>query len=272
MEKNISNADLLELGARVHKRLEYNSSVCNYGIGFGDGTTYTVMVRYCHAWLQNYDARKPPAVITNKIQLKRPGCIDKEGMEKYYNYLFNDSPFAECYVTKTLSDALNKGITLRTTPPANLVCAAAIATRQAWEYPDVATSLNNMIGFGIEPRKAHIAAHLITVDSEGGFSSSRRAHHVAVSSCYFSKESIKNFLSGTLPKKDKYNINPYRKVRSYRDIGIMWGERGILSIDGGDDNIYNSLNSNPFGLIVGLGRLKNKRMDVVEAVERALSP
>ena len=269
----MSDDDLLELGAKVHKVLKRTSAVACVGLGFNDGTVRDTGNYYCHAGLRKISIDKTLAVITNKIQLDYSGCIGKKEMEKYYNYLLNDSPFADCFITKTLDDALNRGITLRTTLPANLVCAAAITTRQAWEHSDVATSLNNMIGFGIEPRKAHIAAHLVRVSSKGEFRPRVYNYHVGVYASQFSKESIKNFLSGTLPKTHSLNTKPYREVLSYTDLCRMWGRGGELRIRGGVGNDVHGINPNPFNLIVNLGGItgrEGKRMDVVEAVEGAI--
>lgn len=283
---NLSDKDLLKLGKKVHKLFSddrYETSV--YGVGWETGRVLDLKHYACHMGLMKQGLwngknkqvsldrnGEGPVVISNQVQssFNDDGKgLNKKEREKFFSFLFTDSVFAGCYISKDPSRCEEDGITVRTNLPANLVVAACIATRQAWEYPEVGRTVIRLIKFGVEPRKAHIAAHVISVRSNGEYVSNNRGGHIAVYANRMGKKAVSNFLSGTLCKNVKLNLSNYREARDYREIPTMWGpwerECNSFCIDETQNKIVNS--SDPFRFIKHAGKIK--KIDVVEAVEQA---
>ena len=282
----VPDSDLLALGKKVHKLFPDDRKDCSvYGVGWRDGEVKDLFHTACHMALMkrgSYDGTyrqvslkkgEGPLVISNQVQNK----YDEEGlwlgrkeMEKYYSFLFNDSVFADCFVTKDPSTVIKDGITVRTNRPANLVVAACIATRQAWEFPDIGRSVNRLIEFGVEPHKAHLAAHAIKVESNGKFYESYRGGHIAIYADHMGVEAVRNFLSGVLSDHLEFNMQNYREARNYNGIPRMWGreEAKTFRVDQGNHRV--KLNEDPFGFIKHVGVIKPP-LDVVRAIEEAFS-
>ena len=192
-------------------------------------------------------------------------------MSEYYSFLFTDSVFADCYVTKDPDKCVEDGVTVRTDRPANLVAAACIATRQAWEYGGVGLSVNRLIKFGLDPRRAHLAAHLISVNKDGTFLSSSRSGHIAVYSYLMGGKAISNFLSGTLGTGVSCNLKTYMDMRTYGGIPNMWGKikvAGYFRIRNEQGDLR--INSDPFNFIKRVGLIEKRPPDVVEVVDQAI--
>ena len=275
-KKKWSDSDLLALGKEVHDLFPEDSrrTCSRYGVGYVNGEVTDLNYTACHmALMKKYDVGSNDRVlanslvISNQVQTKYhylEDGFDQENMEKYYNFLFHESVFKDCYVTKDPTRCVRDGIVVRTDKPANLVVAACIATRQAWEYDHISKSINRMIGFGIEPRKAHLAGHIIEVGSDGCYEHRNEGGHYAV---YTREMGPKNFLKGVLDPDLGFNTMSYREARNYWGIPYMWGNGGGLEIP--LDNKQKENTSDPFGYIKSLGRLGGKTLDVVKAVNRA---
>lgn len=282
---SMSDSDLLALGKQVHNLFDNcRNNVSVYGVGWEDGTIIDLDHYACHMGLMKRDmwggdvrqvaldsTGKGPVVISNQVQYHY--CDDgrqlnKKERYKFFSFLFTESVFAECYVPQDPGKCDEDGITVRTDLPANLVVAACIATRQAWEYADIGKTVLRLIEYGVEPRKAHLAAHVITVDKDGSWEGRWVGGHIAVYSNYMGKTAVSNFLSGTLDKKIALNKLTYRKARNYREIPEMWGpdedERFRVPCE---DRSGVVMTSDPFQFIKQVGEIKTR--DVVDAVERA---
>lgn len=271
-----SDSDLLELGKEVHNLFTPNRNrVSSYGLGWSNGKVEDLKYPYCHMGLMRTTSTtgaSPVLVITNQVQTKYAGWMGKKGFEEYYSFLFHDSVFADCYVTKDPSKCIKDGVVVRTDQPANLVVAACIATRQAWEHADVGKTVVGLIKLGLCPRKAHLAAHSITLRDDGTWYPNSRSAHVAVYAHSMGKVGVSNFLSGTLNERLRRNKRTYAEIESYRGIPEMWG--ACLYGDGFEVREGNRWrvkkdHSDPFNFIKHVGVLK-KGPDVVEVIERAI--
>jgi len=216
---------------------------------------------------------KGPVVIANRMQTDKNSqkSCGWEHIERYYSFLFNDSVFSDCYVTKDVERCFDKGITVRTDLPANLVVAACIATRQVWEYPEIGRSVSNLIKWGVEPRKAHLVGHHLIVRDNGTYTPHRRGGHVAIYGDRMGPKNIENFLEGRLPKGEDYPYNSltYQTSRTYQGIPCMWGYKVGSNLRFREDVRRDERRSDPFGFVKTLGNLEG--CDVVEEVSRAFN-
>jgi len=276
----VSDSDLLQLGKDTHTTLCAENSgrreMAFYGCAWEDGKQKIFENTACHMGLmknryQPEDEIKPrkiggPCVISNQVQMRRDKeyWIGAEALHKYYSFLFNESVFKDCYVTKDPEVVFDDGITVRTDKPANLVVAACIATRQAWEYKDVALTLNRLVSMGVTPRKAHLTAHLMVVDKDLSYSLYSRGGHVAVYSNLMGEEAVKNFLNGEVCKEVGYNCRTYQDARTYSGIPNMWGRYGhALNFPEGRENRLKGNVSDPFGFIKHVGEIEVETTAVV---------
>lgn len=280
----MDDQDLLKLGKKVHNlfpKSRYETAM--YGVGWEDGGIKALSNHACHMELMKQNrysggykqialdsSKKGPVLITNQVQSKYNNegkILSKKDREKFFSFLFTDSVFANCYITQDPGKCEEDGISVRTDLPANLVVAACIATRQAWEYPDIGRTVLRLIKFGVEPRKAHLAAHSIKVEADGNYQNSYRGSHIAVYSENMGKKAVLNFLSGTLCDKIILNLSTYREARDYREIPVMWGAetRNLFKITRNYRPAPSQ--SDPFKFIKQVGEIQ--KMDVVEAVEQA---
>jgi hypothetical protein len=262
---DLSNKKLLSIGKKVHSCLcdlnDNRNETAHYGAGWERSKPHLYCNTACHMGLMFHPGTRStgPVVISNQVQInrKRSSWVGEEVLDKYYGYLFNESPFKDCYVTKDPSVVFDDGITVRTDLPANLVVAACIATRQAWEYKEVAQTFVRLVGLGVSPRKAHLAAHLIRVSVDSSsYVDNKRYSHIAVYASAMGKGAVQNFLKGELPNigGSRYNTDTYQQVKSYRGIPNMWGGEGNgLEIEEGTEiRVIND----PFGFIKQIGEIK----------------
>lgn len=267
-----SDSDLLALGKELHNRLVKEAKprfeVAHYGCAWTDGKHKIFVNTACHMGLMssNYNAtdnilrRKigGPVVISNRMQVNRKSggnsWCGKEHMERYYSFLFNESVFADCYVTKDVERCFEDGITVRTDRPANLVVAACIATRQVWEYPSVSRSVSNLIKFGVDPRKAHLAGHLISVKDNGSYVEDTRCGHISIYISQMNHVGVGNFLKAELKGNHRANKDTYQNLLTYGGIPYMWGDDRYgryLKIKGGGR--ATTPTSDPFGYVKTIG-------------------
>ena len=273
-----SDDDLLRLGKKVHDTFSNDRNhVSVYGLGWADGKVKDLNYVWCHAGLmydENRNRKKPLLVIANQVQTEySSGWVGKGVLEAYYSFLFHESVFAECYVTKDPSRCIEDGVIVRTDRPANLVVAACIATRQAWEKKSIGMTVVGLIKLGLSPRKAHLAAHSIALAEDGSWVSKCFVGHVAVLVGYMDKRSVSNFLSGYLNKTEELNVKTYEEARTYSGIPYMWGQkpRGTgLGIRQQGEFSKARTDYDPFGLIKTVGTLPKKKLSVVKAVEEAI--
>jgi hypothetical protein len=92
------------------------------------GTTYCFNI--LGSWFNSYDA---PQAIFMQIQ-PRPDDLDEEAYRHYIQWVLNYSPWRHIFVTKSINQALKKGVVIIDPSfPKNTVMDGMIALRQAWD-------------------------------------------------------------------------------------------------------------------------------------------
>jgi hypothetical protein len=246
-----SDERLIEIGTKVHSSLSYESLLCEYGFGWEDGYTYKSHVTYCHAGLRNpgYTRNEGPVVITNKVMYKYSKDITRKEIDRYTSFLMNDSVFSECIVNKDVKKVGKQGIIVRTDKPANLVAATCIASRQAWEHPDVAKTTLTLLDAGVPPRIAEITSYFAKV-TDRGLVLSYLAGHSPFNLRGTYKGHIKAILEGRLHKRSEFNTDTYQENRSYCHIHSMWGcKNGFSDYFTPSFDSEVEKHSDPFGLL-----------------------
>ena len=256
---------------------------CIFGFSLDNGEVITTPGSYCHGYVMepsvcfDTSTRKPVAINT-RIQkdsigydrtagVKDGGLLEKDYFDEYYDFLFNRSVFADCYVTKTTEGLREGGVVVVRCDrgAANLMQAANIAIRRGWEYTTMSASLVNMLRMGIEPNLAHLVSYILAVDKKGNVKNKIYGDHQSIHSQYLDKSGVKNFREGKLPPSSKYNIKTYQKCLNYRGLYGMWNDGGFRANEKGTtpltfqgDRCRDNNKRDPFNYIVEL-TIKPKR-------------
>ena len=288
--------DLLEMGQQFLGKVKDRNFTdnCVFGFSLDNGSVKTTRGGYCHGYMMSPQdvfstiIHKPVAINT-RIQknsigydtmngMDDGGLLPKDYFDEYYDFLFNHSRFASCYVTKTTKGLREGGVVVVRcdTGPANLMAAACIAVRRGWEYTLMSKSLVNMLRMGIEPNLAHLVSYQLSVDKAGNFKNKLYGDHQSIHSQHLDKSGVKNFREGRLPPSSKYNTKTYQEVLTYRGLYGMWNDSGrkaremdLCSLKFSSNIEVSTTKRDPFDLIVKLGSIKPKRTILV-AIEEGL--
>ena len=251
-----SDEELIQLGDTVHDNLKKSrSEVARYGFGLEDGQIINSGITYCHMGLQNpdeLDSSNPPVVITNAVMHERGGAVSKPELLRFMRYLFNDSMYAECFLTKDTARIYEKGYHIRTDKPANLVAGANIASRVPWEWPDVCRSFLMLVDVGVPSNMSFFLAHKYTTKG-GGIQRRGQVFHVCINPEFMGVSDVLRFTKGeVIDRKEgkKWRTRSYKSTLGYREIDRMWGdynEGGRLRIERVRSG--SNLTQDPFNLL-----------------------
>jgi hypothetical protein len=121
---------------------------------------------YCHASMDGiYHDIPVPKVLLSQVQQE---VVDLSHIRTYFEWLFNYSPFAPCFITKSAKSAIDKKvIALTPEQPSNLIGGALIATRLGTErytaqYRIAARLLmwSKLVTLGVHPSLAFTLSHV----------------------------------------------------------------------------------------------------------------
>ena len=185
----------------------------------------------CHMALSRVECRESFAIIA-LVELEK---IQKDRHAKgftipYYRWLLNDSPYAECFITKDAKEAIQYGIICKTNVPSNLLVGGLVASRYPWEYAQ-----NNYRAWcelykrGVHPSMAFVMCHAVYQEREGKLQWGDGLYgHNSMCPDRTSVEGILTFLKNN---KDNMNLNAnYNKDRMYSGILDTWAEGEGMSL------------------------------------------
>ena len=292
----IGDDALLEMGQEFLSKVKGDrnfSDNCIFGFSLDNGEVITTRGAYCHGYVMEpgvcFDTRaRTPVAINTRIQKgskgydlvfggTNGGLLPKDYFDEYYDFLFNRSVFADCYVTKTTKGLREGGVVVvRCDRIANLMQAANIAIRRGWEYTLMSKSLVNMLRMGIEPNLAHLVSYMLIVDEKGNFKKVSYGDHASIHSGYLDKSGVKNLREGRLPPSSRYNRKTYQECLNYLGLYGMWNDSGKRTNQTGNKSLtfqcYNhDTNSkrDPFNFITELS-IKQKRT-IQTVIEEGIS-
>lgn len=219
-----------------------------------NGVVQTIGMQACHGGLsRSYSS--PPEYIISGIQRpsERMNYRTEDSEEVYLNYLLNDSPFANAFVTKDAKEALaQECVVARADLPSNIMAAGLVSTRRVWEFPHISRITADLIKHGVNPDLAFLISHYCyPSDGLKQFAwCNKPSQHNSIDVTVMDKKAIKRFLDHK-PLKTKLNSN-YSKSSDYRGYCEMWtdakpGPSLIEFVKGIELNNNNSNKSiNPF--------------------------
>lgn len=143
----------------------------NYGWLYEDGTFVPSQTVICHAGLRQIEDFVGLIGVVSQVMgasghnesHNRRDWLGVELCEKYYDWLLNRSPLADCYYTKDATRALKDNfIITNVDQPGNAVMAACISHRYLWEESKVVKVWGDLVSEGVDERGAFVLAHCIS--------------------------------------------------------------------------------------------------------------
>lgn len=167
----------------------------------------------CHGFIRNEGRPSSQAIVS---LLKRSGGnpghnqCNGEVVVRYCDWLFNRSPWAECFKYKGAANAWKeKSCVLRVDVPANLLQGALISTRNTWEFPEHINLWHKLVTkYGVDEHIAFLAVYFVSISGESVVPSGCHRDHIAVSTRKMTEQGARAFLfNAPLYKRGAYNKN-----------------------------------------------------------------
>jgi hypothetical protein len=115
----------------------------------------------------------------------------------YVEYILNKSPWAPCFVTKALEEALSLGVEMDTNKPIGELVGAATAFREATEYNIRIPMFNLVLEEGFDGHVAYLAGVYFSENAGGNYSvNAAGSGHTVLDETLFSDSIIKFFTNG----------------------------------------------------------------------------
>lgn len=154
-----------------------------FGFIHKDGTSSSLEGGACHATVLGYGRYTPTAAIISRI--RRDGadnCKQSENSVRFYDWLFNRSPFASVFMYKVAQARFDEGwCVVSANHPANLVQGALITSRNSWEFPQNVDRWAKLVDLGVDENLAYLMVHFLSDMDKTTISLTRRSHqHVAL--------------------------------------------------------------------------------------------
>lgn len=152
----------------------------------------------CHADVLRGGSRHTKAIVSRiRRNTARYAQVSEETAISFYDWLFNRSPWSQCFMYKGAKNRWLEGTCVVTAnAPANLVQGALIATRNTWEYPQVVDFWKRLVDERIEGNLAFLLAHLTYLRGNRVETKSSGDHHQAIDGSAMHVDGAKAFLQG----------------------------------------------------------------------------
>lgn len=183
----------------------------------------------CHGFIRNHDMATEAKAIVSRI--KRHGSQYGprqdglgEAAVRYYDWLFNRSPWAFCYVSKDAQLAMEEECSvLRVDVPANILQGALISSRNTWEFPGNIALWDELVHkHGVDEHIAFLSCYFVSTSDNQVTPSPIHRDHTAVSTRNIDKEGVKAFLSNT----PLFNQALYNRGGDYQGVLDAWQGKG----------------------------------------------
>lgn len=183
-------------GVKKFRAGNYNRELtCRYAVENKDGQQHVFYQDYCHAGLRSANHLKKewgenyhPVAILNLLPIPRAG---EDAARRFYEWLFNFSPFSKVFVTKSVKQAMRENVIVASPEqPGDMLAGGLIASRIVSENHDGNGNYRNgwlwdqLVQRGVHPSVAFPVAHIIKPNYD------------------YSEVAIDNIHHGTLTKWD----------------------------------------------------------------------
>lgn len=211
-------------------------TIVSFATRFVKGKSNQLLINpACYAPLNhNYQPIEEFALSTVGHNTIHPeGSASRATCEKYFHYLFNDSPWAPCFITKSVEEAFDKGILMDCNKPIGQLVGAAITVREATEYSGRLAVFQEALDMGFNGNVAYLFGVFFDKRAGGYTLGGANGGHSAFSG-QLSFPAVVSFFKNGFPdqgvppanvKKDGYqvfgsigNIVDYKHIAQYMQV------------------------------------------------------
>lgn len=153
----------LPLGEELRKRVGENQSNSHFAYKLVNGDEEYRINAPCYAHMNHSPIGKSVAEFVVDVGSHHFHHGNKELYEQFLHYMFNDSVWKDCFITKDVKQALTKGVYFNTKLSNSKVICAATAMRNGSEFANRLPTFKKIIDLGFKPTTAHIIA-AVTLD------------------------------------------------------------------------------------------------------------
>ena len=214
-----------------------------YGVVLDDGEVKKPVHNQCFGATRE-ERNLGAKFIVSRIQQKGAMHNDEHHADviKYYDWLFNVSPYSSVFITKSGEEAVkSKWMVINCEVPSNLMMSALQASRIPWEYHSTMWVLNDLTEAGVEPNLAFlIGMHMRGGEFRKGSAdwSAGESEHRCLDVGKLDEKAIKAFINSA-----PVNCNDlYSKETEYaipHRVNSLWGSGGAGTLKGYILNNYN---------------------------------
>lgn len=130
----------------------------------------------------------------------------------YLDWVLNESPWADSFVTKSAAQCLRMHTIVQdTTVPGNLMCGGSVAVRRMWESTSIFYVWNDLVKAGVNKTLAYILAHIAYADNSQGkattlsWSTLHEGGHMNLALQNLSMSYALNFMKGVYSTANSYH-------------------------------------------------------------------
>lgn len=146
--------------------------ICSYALEFENGKHRLQVNDVCH-YRVRYNERDEGVIKNLALSLEHaPDQLGKKDLadyRKYTDYIINRSPWASCFLTKSVSAAFNAGILMNVDKPLSQVAGACVALREGIEFDDKLDMFMLMKKKGYHEHTAYLMSFVFRVRKDGKF-------------------------------------------------------------------------------------------------------
>ena len=219
-------------------RVGYDGDRCNYSIEFDNGMIRHQAPDACHARLcwNNWGEKdkKAKAIVNIALNItahhKKFDGKKKEIHTRFVHYMLNDSPWADCFITKDVKEALEVGILMNVEKNVSHIVGAAVALRVATEWEVVLKPFGDVLDKGYSGNVAYLCCGHLMAGNVTAW-----PHHSALTSTLGLADIIEFFKNG-YSQKDWKGIANDKRQTSYQIFSAICPGSGYggLNPNGGD--------------------------------------
>jgi len=105
--------------------------------------------------------------------------VGEKNFKQYMKYILNDSPWASCFITKRVSDAIQHGVKFNLGMDVSALIGAAIALREGWEYKPKLNTFAALMKKGYSGNVSYlVSAYMRQVGDKWTVLGMNSGHHV----------------------------------------------------------------------------------------------
>ena len=207
-----------------------------FGFLYEDGGMSPIEGGACHASVLNhgrhtkqYEDKSVVAIVSRILRDQQTEFTQSENSIRFYDWLFNRSPFQQVFLTKDSDACMKEGwCVVDCNNPANMVQAGLIATRNTWEFPSNIDRWASFVDKGVKEDLAFLIVHFLSIFDVNEVALTTRPNGHAVIGSSLSLKGARAFIN-----HKPMNLKPnYSEGTDAHGVFALWdsdsGDNGFL--------------------------------------------